>query len=65
MTKAFIGAIYIILNLFKFIVPVFSSLYFEIKRNIVNKAIFVLPLEVGAQINKFSSVYNAVCNTLD
>ena len=38
----------------------FSFLYFDIKCNIVNNAIFVFPLDVGAQINKFSSVNNAV-----
>ena len=30
-----------------------------------NNAILVLPLEVGAQINKFSSVFNTVGKTFD
>ena len=38
-------------------------LFCESNRKIVNKAMFVFPLLVGAQINKFSSVFNAVDKT--
>ena len=51
--------------IFMFFVLKFSSFLFnESKRKIVNKAMFVFPLLVGAQINKFSSVFKAVFKTL-
>ena len=52
--------------IFMFFVLILLSfiLFCESNRKIVNKAMFVFPLLVGAQINKFSSVFNAVDKTL-
>ena len=36
-----------------------AFLYLDIKRNIVNIAMFVLPLDVGAHINMLISEFNA------